>query len=235
MESSSFGCIVPLCPVENPTHFRQIKELSDLVFPIKYPDSWLKDILSPKFQKTVCFGIFEDNILISMVIARIMAPPNTDLSIPDIFNFCKNHKVCYVVMLGTRKNYRRRKAATRLLDKLKDETTQIHCDVILLHSIAYQNYKFYENYGFEAKEFLENYYFINNQNYDGQLWMLPLTTSKITSDIDDTQTEINSSSENSDNFSIFKAFSCCLELLFANTFSILKRLLFQIRAILQKC
>lgn len=151
--------ITPLSPTKN---FRQIKELSDLVFPIKYPDSWLEDVLSPRLQKTVCFGVFDQDVLVSMLVARIMSPPNTDLTIPDIAKLCLKHKICYVVMLGTRRNYRRQKLATKLMDKLVEETSSssfagVQLEFIMLHSIAYQNYKFYENYGFEAKHFLQNY------------------------------------------------------------------------------
>lgn len=163
-----------------PDDFDTIKRLHEELFPVKYSDSFYTD---------ACNKIINNNPLYTcLAIDRV-----TEAIIGFLLGQCVHVDVCedkgiissksstnevlYILTLGTVAKYRRIGLASKLIAQARMYCSQSQsCGAIYLHVIYYNitAIKFYERNSFEYYSTLENFYTINNRNYEAYLYIFYL-------------------------------------------------------------
>jgi len=115
---------------------KELTKFISQVFPINYPEDWIENILLSEKDGHFCYGVVENKgsddqndqnfIIKSILIARILnetseakVEEDEDITIPDLSDRLKCKNICYIIMIGTKKIYRRNNYATRLYEDLK--------------------------------------------------------------------------------------------------------------------
>ena len=148
-------------------------------FPIEYPDQWYDDIV-------------HDNKYYSLAACETNTHRIVGLVVADIFSFgqCNRedqlilHKsfpfttpVCYILILGVDKEYRRQGLAGILLQNLINYLNKrATCKAVYLH-VLYSNkqaIQFYQSKQFQYRAHLPHYYCIKGDNLDGYCFALYL-------------------------------------------------------------
>jgi N-alpha-acetyltransferase 60 len=157
----------------------EVKSLCADWFPIEYPDQWYDDIV-------------HDNKYVSLAACETQTHRIVGVLVADIFSFgqCNRedqlilHKsfpyttpVCYILILGVVKEYRRQGLAGILLQNLVNNLNrQATCKAIYLH-VLYSNkqaIQFYQSKLFQYRAHLPHYYSIKGENFDGYCFALYL-------------------------------------------------------------
>ncbi|CAF3398499.1 unnamed protein product [Rotaria sp. Silwood1] len=155
----------------------EVKSLCCDWFPIEYPDLWYDDIVhDPKyFALAAC----ETNTqrIIGLVVADILPLGSCNREDQQILHksFSLTTPVCYILILGVEKEYRRQGLAgillQHLLNTLHERAT---CKAVYLH-VLYSNkqaIKFYQSKQFQYRVHLPHYYCIKGDNFDGYCFAL---------------------------------------------------------------
>ena len=118
---------------------QELTKFISQVFPINYPEDWIENILLSEKDGHFCYGVVENRgsddqndqnfIIKSILIARILNEDpsdssqdiqDEDITIPDLSDRLKCKNICYIIMIGTKKIYRRNNYATRLYRAVQD-------------------------------------------------------------------------------------------------------------------
>ena len=150
----------------------EVKTLCKDWFPIEYPDLWYDDIVheSKYFSLAACET--NTNRIVGLVVADVFALGQCNredqLILHKSFSFTT--PVCYILILGVVKEYRRQGLAGILLQNLISTMSKsTTCKAIYLH-VLYSNkqaIQFYESKQFQYRAQLPHYYCINGENFDG--------------------------------------------------------------------
>ncbi|CAF1188868.1 unnamed protein product [Rotaria sordida] len=149
----------------------EVKSLCHDWFPIEYPDKWYNDIVQNKkyFALAACDNLTQN--IIALIIANIIPLNNCSREDQQILHkkFLLTTSVCYILILGVVKEYRRLGLASILLDNLLNTLYKYDtCKAIYLH-VLYSNkqaIEFYQSKSFRYCLHLPYYYFIKNEYLD---------------------------------------------------------------------
>jgi len=155
----------------------EVKILCRDWFPIEYPDMWYDDIVhDPKYFSLAACDIYTQHI-VGLVIADILSLGHCNREDQQILHksFSLTTQVCYILILGVDKDYRRQGLASILLQHLLNTlNTRIQCKAVYLHVLNTnkQAIKFYESKRFQYRIYLPYYYSIKGESFDGYCFAL---------------------------------------------------------------
>ncbi|CAF1305071.1 unnamed protein product [Adineta ricciae] len=155
----------------------EVKALCCDWFPIEYPDQWYDDIVhDPKYFSLAAYGTHSQRI-IGLVVADILALGDCNREDQAILHrsFSLTTPVCYILILGVGKEYRRQGLAGILLQQLLNMLhKQATCKAIYLHVLHSnkQAIRFYQSKNFQYRIHLPYYYCITGDNQDGYCFAL---------------------------------------------------------------
>ncbi|UJR28261.1 hypothetical protein I4U23_009511 [Adineta vaga] len=155
----------------------EVKTLCCDWFPVEYPDKWYDDIAhdSKYFALAACETYTQR--IIGLVVADILSLGNCNREDQAILHksFSLTTPVCYILILGVAKEYRRQGLAGILLQQLLNMVhKRVTCKAVYLH-VLYSNkqaIQFYQSRNFQYRVHLPYYYCINGENYDGYCFAL---------------------------------------------------------------
>jgi ribosomal protein S18 acetylase RimI-like enzyme len=155
----------------------EVKSLCSDWFPIEYPDKWYDDIAhdSKYFALAAC-EIYTQRI-VGLVVADIIPLGNCNREDQQILHksFSLTTPVCYILILGVVKEYRRQGLAGILLQELLNTLyKRATCKAVYLH-VLYSNkqaIQFYESKNFQYRIHLPYYYCIKGENFDAYCFAL---------------------------------------------------------------
>lgn len=155
----------------------EVKSLCCDWFPIEYPDLWYDDIVHD--SKYFCLAACETSTqrIIGLVVADILPLGSCNREDQQILHrsFSLTTPVCYILILGVEKEYRRQGLAGILLQQLLNTLQERPgCKAVYLH-VLYSNkqaIKFYESKNFQYRLHLPHYYCIKGENLDGYCFAL---------------------------------------------------------------
>ena len=160
-----------------------LRELHDELFPIEYSINFFNDAV----QGIGLFGgdlynlaMFDKNSsnpdqLMGFILAQVFED-NIHYNDASLFNslFGIPHKVCYILTLGFRPEYRRSGLGTVLIKKLLNYLlySEKDCGILYLHVITTNvpALKFYQNNDFIKIKEIADFYCIDNINYDAHVY-----------------------------------------------------------------
>ncbi|CAF0801492.1 unnamed protein product [Rotaria sordida] len=155
----------------------EVKSLCCDWFPIEYPDLWYDDIVHDTryFALAAC----EKNTqrIVGLVVADILPLGSCNREDQQILHksFPLTTPVCYILILGVEKEYRRQGLAGILLQQLLNTLYErATCKAVYLH-VLYSNrqaIKFYQSKQFQYRVHLPHYYCIKGDNFDGYCFAL---------------------------------------------------------------
>lgn len=155
----------------------EVKTLCCDWFPIEYPDKWYDDIVhDPKY---FCLAACETSTqrIVGVIVADILPLGNCNREDQQILHktFSLTTPVCYILILGVVKEYRRQGLAGILLQHLLlNLSKRTTCKAVYLH-VLYSNkqaIKFYQSKHFQYRVHLPYYYCIKGDNFDGYCFAL---------------------------------------------------------------
>lgn len=155
----------------------EVKSLCCDWFPIEYPDQWYDDIVhDPKYYSLAAFEEHSQRI-VGVVVADILPLGSCNREDQQILHksFPISTPVCYILILGVVKEYRRQGLAGILLQHLLNSSQQrAACKAVYLH-VLYSNkqaIQFYQSKHFQYRVHLPYYYCIKGDNVDGYCFAL---------------------------------------------------------------
>lgn len=155
----------------------EVKNLCCEWFPIEYPDKWYDDIVhDPKYFSLAACEVYTQRI-VGLVVADTLPLGNCNREDQQILHqsFSLTTPVCYILILGVVKEYRRQGLAGTLLQQLLNVLYKRGtCKAIYLH-VLYSNkqaIQFYQTKHFQYRIHLPYYYCIKGENYDGYCFAL---------------------------------------------------------------
>ena len=155
----------------------EVKSLCYEWFPIEYPDKWYDDIVHDRRYFALAACEVHTQRIVGLVVADILPLGKCNREDQQILHktFSLTAPVCYILILGVEKEYRRQGLASILLRQLLN-TLQEHatCKAVYLH-VLYSNeqaIKFYRSKNFQNRMHLPHYYCINGENFDGYCFVL---------------------------------------------------------------
>jgi ribosomal protein S18 acetylase RimI-like enzyme len=149
----------------------EVKSLCQDWFPIKYPDQWYDDIVQDKKYFALAACDTSTQRIIALIVANIYPLENCNREDQKILHkkFSLTTSVCYILILGVVKEYRRQGLASILLENLLNKLYKYEtCKVIYLH-VLYSNkqaIEFYQSKLFQYRIHLPYYYLIKGQHFD---------------------------------------------------------------------
>ncbi|XP_027997857.2 N-alpha-acetyltransferase 60-like isoform X1 [Eptesicus fuscus] len=153
-----------------------VKHLCADWFPIRYPDSWYRDITSNKFFS---LAATYRGTIVGMTAAEIKS--RSEIHKEDgaflASTFSVDTQVAYILSLGVVTEFRTHGIGSLLLESLKDHvstTAQDHCKAIYLHVLTTTTtaINFYKNRDFKQHHCLPYYYSIRGVLKDGLTYVL---------------------------------------------------------------
>ena len=66
------------------------------VFPIKYPEDWISEILGCQNDGNFCYGAVEEGELRSILLARVLRSDDEEITIPDLHERMRQRRICYL-------------------------------------------------------------------------------------------------------------------------------------------
>nr|CAG4645751.1 EOG090X0BM0 [Lynceus sp. MCZ IZ 141354] len=183
--STSATCLTPslgssaelqlrfLCPED----IDEVKHLCEEWFPIKYPQSWYKDVTSdPRFYSLA--AVYKGE-LVGLFIAEIKHCSAINKEDTDIIDQTLNPNcyVGYILSLGVATQYRQQGVASLLLNAFLShlvQNEQRHVKCVYLHVLTTNSaaIKFYEKRSFRLHTFLPYYYSVNGRAKDGFTYVI---------------------------------------------------------------
>jgi len=149
----------------------EVKSLCQDWFPIKYPDQWYDDIVQDKKYFALAACDISTQRIIALIVANIYPLGNCNYEDQKILHkkFSLTTSVCYILILGVVKQYRRQGLASILLENLLNKLYKYQtCKAIYLH-VLYSNkqaIEFYQSKLFQYRIHLPDYYLIKGQYFD---------------------------------------------------------------------
>jgi len=155
----------------------QVKSLCCDWFPLEYPDKWYDDVVhdSKYFALAACEAYTQR--IVGLVVADILTLGNCNREDQQILHksFPLTSPVCYILILGVVKEYRRQGLAGVLLQQLLNTLYKRGtCKAVYLH-VLYSNkqaIQFYQSKNFQYRVHLPYYYCIKGENFDGYCFAL---------------------------------------------------------------
>ncbi|UJR21222.1 hypothetical protein I4U23_024318 [Adineta vaga] len=149
----------------------EVKSLCHDWFPVEYPDKWYDDIVHNKkyFSLAAC-DVCTQQIL-GLIVATILPLGSCNREDQQILHkiFSLTTSVCYILILGVAKEYRRQGLANLLLENLLNTLSNYEtCKAVYLH-VLYSNksaIQFYQTKSFQYRKHLPYYYLIKGQHFD---------------------------------------------------------------------
>ena len=149
----------------------EVKTLCHDCFPIEYPDTWYNDIVQSKEYFALAACNVNTEKIIALIVAKVFPLGSCNHYEQKILHktFSLTTSVCYILILGVTKEYRRQGLATRLLQNLLNMLYKYEtCKAVYLH-VLYSNkqaIKFYQSNLFQYRLHLPYYYFIKDEHLD---------------------------------------------------------------------
>jgi ribosomal protein S18 acetylase RimI-like enzyme len=149
----------------------EVKSLCHDWFPIKYPDTWYDDIVHDKKYFALAACDISTKRIVALIIANIFPLGNCNHEDQKILHrkFSYTTSVCYILILGVVKEYRRQGLASILLENLLNKLYKYEtCKAIYLH-VLYSNkqaIEFYQSKLFQYRIHLPYYYLIQGEHLD---------------------------------------------------------------------
>lgn len=149
----------------------EVKVLCQDWFPITYPDQWYDDIVQDNKYFSLAACDISTQEIIALVIANILPLGNCNYEDQRILNkkFSLTTSVCYILILGVKKEYRRQGLAGILLENLLNHLYKHQiCKAIYLHVLHSnkQAIEFYQSKLFQYRTHLPYYYIIKGEHQD---------------------------------------------------------------------
>jgi len=155
----------------------EVKSLCCDWFPIEYPDKWYDDIAhDTKYFSLAACEVYTQRI-VGLVVADILPLGSCNREDQQILHksFSITTPVCYILILGVVKEYRRQGLAGILLQHLLDSLYKRGtCKAVYLH-VLYSNkqaIQFYQLKHFQYRVHLPYYYCIKGEYFDGYCFAL---------------------------------------------------------------
>ncbi|CAF0839390.1 unnamed protein product [Didymodactylos carnosus] len=153
----------------------EVKLLCRDWFPIEYPDKWYDDISNEGKYYALAACVY--NRIIGLIVADNLQLSHCNKEDQTILNksFSLTTQVCYILILGVVKEYRRHGLAGHLLSHLLNYLhSRSVCKAVYLHVLCTNRsaIKFYESKQFQYRLYLPYYYSIRGQPYDGYCYVL---------------------------------------------------------------
>lgn len=149
----------------------EVKALCHDWFPLTYPDQWYNDVVQDKkyFALAACDTSTER--IIGLIVANIFPLGNCRREDQRVLHrrFSSTTLVCYILVLGVVKEYRRQGVAGLLLDHLLQKLhSNEACKALYLHVLHSnkQAIDFYQSKSFQCRLHLPYYYLIKGQYFD---------------------------------------------------------------------
>lgn len=155
----------------------EIKALCCDWFPIEYPDQWYDDVVHDSKYYALAACEEHSQRIVGVVVADIFPLGSCNREDQQILHksFSISTPVCYILILGVVKEYRRQGLAGILLQHLLNFLQQrATCKAIYLH-VLYSNkqaIQFYQSKHFQYRVHLPYYYCIKGENFDGYCFAL---------------------------------------------------------------
>lgn len=153
-----------------------LKRLCADWFPIKYPDSWYKEVTNN--SQFFSLAAVYNNETVGVIIAEIRPRNRCHKEDADILGYWYPYdtKVGYILILGASKEYRRKGVASFLLDTFLQhvrEAENVYCKAVYLHVLStnISAVLFYERQTFKRHKLLPMYYAINGTRMDGYCYV----------------------------------------------------------------
>jgi ribosomal protein S18 acetylase RimI-like enzyme len=149
----------------------EVKNLCQDWFPITYPDQWYDDIVEDNKYFALAACDTSTQQIIGLIVANILPLGNCNREDQQILHrtFSLTTSVCYILILGVVKKYRRQGLAGILFENLLNKLTQYDtCKAIYLH-VLYSNkqaIEFYQSKLFQYRTHLPYYYLIKGEHFD---------------------------------------------------------------------
>ena len=162
--SITFRC---LQPGDQP----EVKSLCHAWFPVEYPDTWYDDIAHNKKYFTLAACDRSTHAIVGLIVANVLLFAHCNYDDQKILHpsLSLNSSICYILVLGVVKEYRRQGLASLLLDNLIQTFDQRStCKAIYLHVLHSnrQAIEFYRSKQFQYRVHLPSYYMINGDYFD---------------------------------------------------------------------
>ncbi|CAF1631726.1 unnamed protein product [Adineta ricciae] len=149
----------------------EVKSLCVDWFPVEYPDKWYDDIVHNKkyFSLAAC-DVYTQQIL-GLIVATVLPLGSCNNEDRQILHkiFSLTTSVCYILILGVVKEYRRQGLANLLLENLLSTLAKYEtCKAVYLH-VLYSNksaIQFYQSKQFQYRTHLPYYYLIKGEHFD---------------------------------------------------------------------
>lgn len=154
-----------------------LKKLCIEWFPLRYPDSWYKQVTNnPRFFS---LAASYQGKTIGVIIAEIRSRHQCNKEDRDILGYWypTDTKIAYILIVGASKEYRRKGIASLLLETFLDKVKSCehqNCKAVYLHVLAsnVDALLFYERQQFKRHKLLPLYYTINQIKMDGYCYVL---------------------------------------------------------------
>lgn len=155
----------------------EIKSLCSDWFPLEYPDGWYDEIVIENKYFSLAACEKDTQRIVGLLVADIFCFGQCNREDKVILHksFPFATPVCYILILGVVKEYRRQGLAGILLQNLINSLNKRGtCKAIYLHVLFSnrQAIKFYEGKKFQYRAHLPQYYYIEGQNLDGYCFAL---------------------------------------------------------------
>lgn len=149
----------------------EVKSLCNDWFPIEYPDKWYDDIVHNKKYFALAACDAQTNTIVGVIVANTLTLENCNREDQQILHksFPLTTSVCYILILGVIKEYRRKGLASVLLDNLIITLNKYKmCKAVYLH-VLHSNkpaIEFYQSKLFQYRVYLPSYYLIKSEYLD---------------------------------------------------------------------
>ena len=149
----------------------EVKALCHDWFPISYPDQWYDDIVQDKKYFALAACDTSTQSIVALIVANILPLGNCNREDQRILHrtFSLTTSVCYILILGVVKQYRRQGLASILFENLLNQLRQSEtCKAIYLHVLHSnkQAIEFYQSKAFQYRSHLPYYYLIKGKHCD---------------------------------------------------------------------
>jgi len=145
-------------------------------FPIKYPDSWYKEIMNN--AQYFSLAAVHNEQTIGVIVAEVRHCSKAHKEDADILGYWypSDTQVAYILILGAAKEYRRKGVASMLLNSFIQHVRSIEnqrCKAVYLHVLStnISAVMFYERKDFKRHKLLPMYYVINGSRMDGYCYV----------------------------------------------------------------
>lgn len=157
--------------------FEQIKRLHEELFPVKYSDTFFRNICTGSLQGGELFSSIAVDISTNLIIGFILAQILTRDRCEDKDLYVSSNpedKVCYILTIGLKEAYRKSGLGSTLVQQCVHYSEQIQdCGAVYLHVIDYNvaAIRLYQRNKFEWLKTLHGFYKIKGEYYTAYLYI----------------------------------------------------------------